>query len=207
MVVMAGVEASHMPVSQIKAMSAVSSARQALATGFLLALQQDGDLAGQAAMGGTEGAAGLDKGHQLALVVGGAAAKQVFRAVLAGDHARLERIAVPQLQRIDRLHVVMAVEQQVRAVSGQIVSHHHRVSFGRRHTGVEADPGQVFGQPSGRCLALAIEGGIGRDRLEAQQGEQPLQRLAAVIIEVGENRGQIGHAGESFRINAGSVRL
>ena len=62
------------------------------------------------------GAAGLDEGHQLAFVVGGAAAEDHHGASPFGDH-RLERRGLPELQRIDRLHVVVPEEQRERRQS------------------------------------------------------------------------------------------
>ena len=124
MVVIAGVSASHMLVSQISAMSArelvqvgVEERRQVDAARFLLALEQHRDRERQLAGHRLPGAAGLDEGHQLALVVGGAAADQHLRAVRAGDDLRVERIVLPELERVDRLHVVVAVEQHRRAVA------------------------------------------------------------------------------------------
>ena len=59
--------------------------------GLLLALEQHGDVARQAAMG-AEGAAGLEEGHQLAFVVAGAAGDDARAARPVGE-ARLERRA------------------------------------------------------------------------------------------------------------------
>ena len=80
MVVIAGVLASHIEVSQTSSRSAFSVlgvARQEGGQGrrpsLLLALEQHADVAGQPAVL-AEGPAGLDEGHQLPLVVGRAAA-------------------------------------------------------------------------------------------------------------------------------------
>ena len=68
------------------------------------------------------GAQRFEEHHRLALVVHRAARDEAL-AVRAVDKLRLERRAVPQLQRIDRLHVVMAIEQHVRAfVVGRAVA-------------------------------------------------------------------------------------
>ena len=69
---------------------------------------------GQPAGDGLPGPAGLDEGHQLALVVGGAARADRARAVRARLDGRLEGVVVPELERIDRLHVVVAIEQRRR---------------------------------------------------------------------------------------------
>ena len=64
-----------------------------------------------------EGAAGLDEGHHLAFVVAGAARDDDLAAVGQRRDARRERRRVPQIERIDRLHVVVAVEQHARALA------------------------------------------------------------------------------------------
>ena len=90
--------------------------RQVDAARFLLALEQDGDRDRQRAGHRLPGPAGLDEGHDLALVVRGAAARgSTLRAVRPGLDERLERVVVPQLERVDRLDVVVAVEQRRRA--------------------------------------------------------------------------------------------
>ena len=111
---------SHMPVSLISARSAASSSLlrrherfEVGAADFLLALDQHGDARGDAAAGGVPGAQRFQEHHRLALVVHRAARDEAL-AVRAVDELRLERRAVPELQRIDRLHVVVAVEQDVR---------------------------------------------------------------------------------------------
>jgi hypothetical protein len=83
---------------------------------FLLALEEEGDPAGKPALHRDPGAAGLDEGHELALVV---------RRAPPADHAALrpvlergvEGVAVPERQRVHRLHVVMPVEQEMRPPS------------------------------------------------------------------------------------------
>ena len=47
---------------------------------------------------------------------------------------------VPQVERIDRLHVVMAVEQHVRRRRAfGLLADHDRMARGRPHSGVEAE--------------------------------------------------------------------
>ena len=101
--------------------------------GLLLALEQDGDVAGQAAIG-AEGAAGLEEGHQLAFVVAGAAGDDALAARSVGE-PRLERRRRPKLERVGRLDVVMAVEQHVRRVAGLGLRRRRRPSAGRRCRG------------------------------------------------------------------------
>ena len=112
-----------MPVSLTTTTSQASRSR-ALAqqggevrrAGLLLALdeQLDGDGGGVAAGGGEVGAHAEQVEGDVALVVDGAAGVQLG-AVGPLDHGRLERRVLPQLQRVDRLHVVVAVDERDRA--------------------------------------------------------------------------------------------
>ena len=81
--------------------------------GLLLALDQqlEVDGGGVAAGGGEVGAHAEQVEGDLALVVDGAAGVQLG-AVRAVDDGRLERRVHPQLRRVDRLHVVVAVDER-----------------------------------------------------------------------------------------------
>ena len=138
-VVIAGVSMSHMPVSLISARSAASSSLLAARKGSRLGLPTSSSpsistvmCAGMLARGLLPGAQRLDEHHRLALVVHRAARDEAL-AVRAIDELRLERRAVPELQRIDRLHVVVAVEQDVRSlVAGRRRHDARRRRDGRR---------------------------------------------------------------------------
>ena len=65
-----------------------------------------------------EGAAGYEKGHKLAFVVGSPSSDDLF-AVRPGLELGLERRVSPQIQRIDRLHVIVAVEEDARRFSAR----------------------------------------------------------------------------------------
>ena len=142
---------------------------------FLLAFEQQDEARGQGAVDGLPGAAGLDKGHQLALVVGGAPAADhgAVRRVL---DSRVEGRAVPQLQRIDGLHVVMAVEQQAAALARRRARHHHRMAGRVHHRRVESEVRQFVPKPVRGRAHVRREGGIGRDRGDAQEGPEPFDR-------------------------------
>ena len=85
-----------------------------LRSDFFFALDDDGHVDRQRAGHGFPGPAGLDEGHQLALVVLGAARDDDLSPVgMVGD-GRLEWRTVPKTERIDRLHVIVTVEQHVR---------------------------------------------------------------------------------------------
>ena len=147
---------------------------------FLLALEQHRDLAGQAA-GLAEGAAGLDEGHELTLVVGRAPGDDPLAVLQLG----LERIGGPQIQRIDRLHVVVTVEQHVRCIAmGRLgVTEHHRAARGRMHGSLEAKLGQLLRQPRGGLVAVRRIGDVGRDGGDRQKLEQPAERSGPVRVE------------------------
>ena len=121
MMVIAPRSRSHMPVSQTSATSARSSSTFALRKGTRLGLPDSSSpsnridtLAGSDAGDRLPGPAGLDEGHQLSLVVGGAAGDDPLRAVDRFD-ARLERRRLPLGQRVDRLDVVVTVEEDMRS--------------------------------------------------------------------------------------------
>ena len=83
--------------------------------GLLLALDQqlDRDRRGVAAGGGQVRAHAEQVEGHVALVVDGAAGVQLGPSG-PSTHGRLERRVLPQLQRVDRLHVVVAVDERDR---------------------------------------------------------------------------------------------
>ena len=151
------------------------------AADLLLAFDEDADVARQPPRLLHVRFDSLEVHEHLALVVGRPAGVE-----LAVAHRGLERRRRPQLQRIDRLHVVMAVEEdRGRPRRAQPVGVHHRVA-GRfdearvlhpdslelvlRPLGAAADVGRVLGQ----CA-------------DARDGQVRLQLLDVVIaIEVDE---------------------
>ena len=141
---------------------------------FLLAFEQDRQVAGQAARDRLPGAERLDEGHQLALVVAGAAGADHLAGRSLLDR-RVEGVALPQLERVDRLHVIMAVNQQMRPVA-LVMRHHHRLARRVAPRGVEAETRKLGHQPVGRGLAVGVIGRIGRDRGDPEQLEQALER-------------------------------
>ena len=113
---------------------------------------------GQRARDRLAGPAGLDEGHHLALVVAGAAGADDLAPVRQRRHPRLERRRLPQLERIDRLHVVVTVEQHVRrAVGLRRVGEHDRMAGRVAHLGLETHGLEIafqpFGGRGGRSLA------------------------------------------------------
>ena len=138
------------------------------------------------------GARGLEEGHELAFVVLRAARDDHLAVALVGGDARLERRRLPQLQRIGRLHVVVAVEQHVRRALWRalVVADHHGVPRRRHHLGIEADVLELARAPIGRLAALRLVFGIGGDAGNADQLEQPLERLLLRGIEFLQDLGE-----------------
>ena len=90
--------------------------RQMLGAALFLALDQERDVERQRSRHRLPGPARLDEGHHLAFVVGGAARDNRLAAVGKGRDPRLERRRLPQIERIDRLHVVVTVKHDAAAI-------------------------------------------------------------------------------------------
>ena len=150
------------------------------------------------------GPARLHEGHHLPLVVGGASPDDFLAALPLIGEVRLEGRRRPQVEGVDGLHVVMAVEQDVRRARLRLVGQHDRMERGLLDGGLEAQRGQVLGEPGGGLAALAGIGGIGGDRRDPQEGEQPLQGVLEIRVDVVEDRVERGHRG--LRGAAGTLR-
>jgi hypothetical protein len=167
---------------------------------LLLALDQDRDVDRQRTRDLLPGPAGLHKGHQLALVVLGAARDDDLASIgVIGDHG-FERRTMPEIERIDRLHIVVAVEQHMRprilaavgltssSPASSSLGDNRRMAGGRPDLGGKAERRDILGQMIGRFLAIVGEGRIGRDRLDPQKRKQPLQAIVEIGIDAVENR-------------------
>ena len=151
---------------------------------LLLALEKEREPGGQRAVGGFPRPAGLDEGHQLALVVRRAAAADHRAVGRVLDH-RIEGVAGPEPDRVHRLHVVMAVEQQPprpRAVR-RGPRHHHRVARRLSHLGRKSQRRKLVPQPAGGAPHLGRIDRIGRDRGDAQERLEPVQRRRLSRVE------------------------
>ena len=166
-----------------------------LRAALLLALDHGGDRQRQLAGDRLEGAAGLDEGHRLAFVVAGPARDDDLAASGQRFDARLERRRLPLVQRIDRLHVVMAVKQHARAGNAVRFADHHRMALGRAHVGVKPMPAQVGGDVLGGGPALFLVRRIGGHRGDAQQREQTLDALVDILVDAGQDRVECAHEG------------
>src|SRR5215831_840086 len=119
----------------------LDEAEKVVRTAFLFALDHHGDGKRQLARDGFERATSLHEGHHLAFVVAGTPRHDDLAAVRQRRNARRKRRRLPKAERIDRLYVVMAVEENARAlVPGTALAHHDRMSSCRPNAGVKSDP-------------------------------------------------------------------
>src|SRR5215510_13311594 len=171
----------------------LDEAEQVVRAAFLLALDHHGDGERQFARDGRECATRLDEGHHLAFVVAGPARHDDLAAVGQRRDARGKWRRLPKVERIDGLHVVMAIKEDARGFAvGPLtpLAHHDRMTVGRTDAGFKADAGQVLGHVFGGGLTLLLVGRIGRDRLDAQELEQPLEALIEIGVDFLQDGGK-----------------
>ena len=127
----------------------------------------------------------------MAFVVAGAPGNDDLSAAFEGLDARLERWRLPQIERIDRLHIVVAVEQDARRVAvGTPVAafaDYDRMASGRTHTGFESKAAQISRDMFGGGAAVFRIGRIGRHRLDAQEREQAIEACLEIAIDTVKN--------------------
>src|SRR5690625_193715 len=118
----------------------------------------------------------------------------IARAILALAELRREGAALPKLQRIGRLHIVMPVEQQMRRGWGGALMMRDGDRMPRcfRNTRLEADPRQISRKPFGCPPAFRGIGRIRRDRLIAHQMKEALERSLEIIVQMQENSVKLG---------------
>jgi hypothetical protein len=111
----------------------------------------------------------LDEGHELALVVLGAAAENLLLAVHLHDR-RIEGVARPERDRIDRLHVVVPIEEHMRRLGPRvaIVADHHRMADRIAHARLDSDLGEHARAEFRALAAVLLVGRVGGDRLDAE---------------------------------------
>ena len=136
-----------------------------VAAGFLLALDQELDVDRQPAALGKRRRHSLDVGVGLPLVVGGAARHQ-----LVALDRRLEGRMPPELDRVDRLHVVVAVEQHGGLAGGaQPFAIDQRMPRGLDALGGQAGGPQLVEHELAGPPDVARVVRVGRDRGDAQE--------------------------------------
>ncbi len=125
--------------------------REAFAADLLLAFDDERQIARQRRAGFEMRLDGLEMREVLAFVVGASRARK-FRAA---NDARLKRRRCPQIQRLRRLHVVMAINHVMRSAVGRAspraarrrFGHNNWMAFGRTDLRVEADLPAMSHQP------------------------------------------------------------
>ena len=158
---------------------------QVFAADLLLAFEDEGDVAGKFRAGLEVGLYGLQVGEVLALVVAGTAGEEI-----AALDARLEGRRLPQLERLGRLHVVVAVDHVVRLLCAGLArraGHEDGVALGRMQLGFQADGAAVLQQPitAGRHVLGVFR--LGGDAGEAEVVAEFLQEPVVVRVEVVED--------------------
>jgi len=155
---------------------------------FLLAFEKDGEADRQCAVNLLVGAAGLEEGQQLSLVVRCAPARDDLAAAFELLDRWFEGVVFPEIERIDRLDVVMAVEKGMRGVwcGAGVVGDDHRVAGGVANGRLEAEFAQFLDQPFGSLAAFRLEGRIGRYRLDSDEIEKPVEALGKRLVGVVE---------------------
>ena len=157
-----------------------------LADVLLVALEDDPHVDGQVADALQPRLGGAEVHVELALVVAGAT--RVQDVVLV---PRLERRPDPLVERIGRLDVVVAVDQDGGLVRSGMepVGGDHRVAAGIGQAGVfEADRGEMVRDPLRRPAHLVLLGRIGTDRFHPEELVQAAEMLIGVIAQVLDGR-------------------
>ena len=119
----------------------------------------------------------------LALVVGGAAGVQLGSPL----DGRLERRVRPQLQRVDRLHVVVAVDERDRRVRRRPTATRRRPPGARRRPDLDGgEPGRRkrLGQPLGAAPHVRRVRRVGGDRRDPQPGVEVGVQVPVCLDEV-----------------------
>src|SRR5437899_8096140 len=174
----------------------LDEAEQVVRAAFLLALDHHGDGERQFAGDGRERTTRLDDSHQLAFVVAGPAGHDDLAAVGQRRDARCKWRRFPKVEWIDGLHVVMAVEEDAGGLAVGLrtaLAHHDRMPRGGPDAGLKTNAGQIRGHVLGGRLTLVFVGRIGRDRLDAEEFEQPLEALIEIGVDL------LQHGGKGMR--------
>ena len=148
-------------------------ARNSLPSHLLFAFEQDAHVERQLAVGGQQRLQRLDLRPHLALVVHRAAGVEVAVAL-----RRLEGRREPLVQRIGRLHIVVAVKEHGRLARGMQpvgIDQRMTVGFDQPHV-LHADAGQLGGQRLGGAAAIALVLGQRGDGRNAQQVLQFIEK-------------------------------
>ena len=149
---------------------------------FLVALEQVANVDGQAATRRQEAGKGHDVEVDLALVVRGATSEHPV-----ADDDRFERRRGPQVERVDRLHVVVPVDEDGWRVRSCVepVRVDNRVCgrVGEGHV-LGAGAFERSGKPCCRCPTVIAMLGKRRDARDAEECLVTLETLVAGRVEM-----------------------
>ena len=158
---------------------------------LLLALEHEPQVDRQTPAAGQERLDGLQEDRDVALVVARPAGEHP-----AVDDDRIERRRRPLVDRIGRLDVVVAVDDDRRRPGRmEPVGVDDGVAAGRRGLGVvHSDRAESLGQPVGRALAVGGVDRLGRHAGDPQEREVVLETALLVGVEVRLDGVGGGHA-------------
>ena len=202
-----GVSASNMSVSHTSAKSAFSSSRLASRKGF-----SDGDplssspsnrmLIRQGSWPCSAFQARQASTNSISCPLSSEEPRPVidFAAGLDFPHLRQEGRGLPELDRVDRLDVIVPIEEHMRAVrrGAWMMRDDHRMAGCLPQTGVEADRLQIVDQPFRGLPAFRRIGRVCRYGLDPQQREQALKAVVEMFVETVEDGRKCGHCGLCF---------
>ena len=155
-----------------------------LGADLFLAFDQEIHIAGQIVSGLQPGLDRVDVSQMLALVVADAAGINI-----AAHPARLKGRRRPEVERIRRLHIVVAVNEECRffRVGMRGLGHHHRGAGGlaefRLQAGLEAAGDQPFATASHVIGMIRL----GADAWDARVGKKLLDEALFVLRQVLQN--------------------
>ena len=172
-------------------------------THFLFALDEEDQIARQR---GSTADVGLDRiqvSQMLPLVVGRAAGIEV-----SVFDAGFERRGFPQFERLRRLDIVVAVDEEGGLLWIRLGSagHHDGVAVGFMDRGVQREASGSVGNPLGCGAKIGRVLGLGADTRKAHVVAEGIDELGLMFFEVLENRvhGRSGNRG-CFWVPIGEV--
>ena len=157
------------------------------AADFLLTFNHKSQVAGQGSSGFEIGLDGLQVGEVLALVVGAAA-----RVNGTSLNARLERRRIPQVERLGRLHVVVAVYHEVRRAAPATITvrrlgNDDGMAGGRADFRFESDGAAMGDEPFGAGAKIFFVLRLRGDACEAEVIAQFGHEARLVLFQVIKN--------------------
>ena len=155
---------------------------QTLAADFLLAFDDEGEIAGERGLCGQISFDRVEMGEVLAFVVAGAAGEEG-----PAFDARLEGRAFPKFKRLGRLDIVMAVDKKGRfggTGRARRLGDDDRMAVGGAKPGFQADFPAVRHQPLRARDQIAAMSRLGGDAGKTQVVTKPAEEARLVLLEI-----------------------